>query len=602
MDRRTVVAFVLIGLVLIFTQTEFYKSKVLPERGKIAADTTSIDVLKKTELIENERDTLNKAEGVERFSAGPPVTPGVKDDLEEDVLAFPEERRIEIVTPEYEVVLSNRGGGIVSWKLHRYLDADSQFVSLVPPMKHGVPGIGVAMGRDTVRYDDYLYEVTVSGAQEGERIYLKEENPDVEVRFRLAFKDGRSIEKRFRFRYGQYNCEFELGIRGFQGKTSDKSYHLIWDASPLPTEEPVRDDLGYTKIYAYLGNDLQDFNVKETQIEWKSEEVTGIVNWAAVRTKYFVSAIVPLERKGRSLFYRGRGVQLAPGERFKRYEFSVIMPLEDEAAQSDRYVLYLGPLEYNELKSLGLNLEKLIMSSSGYERLFRPFSIAILVALKFMQRFIPNWGLVIVVFSILIKLLLYPLTHKSYTSMKKMQQIQPLMAELREKYKNDPQRLNREMMKLYKEYGVNPMGGCLPMLLQMPLLIGLFIVFRSTIELRGAEFIWWIKDLSKPDVIFTLPFSLPFYGNHVSVLPLAMGLSMFLQQKSSMQDPRQKAMAYFMPIFFVLLFNSFPSGLNLYYTLFNLLTVVQQKFIKTEPVEIKPVEKKKGRGRKGKRA
>jgi len=179
--------------------------------------------------------------------------------------------------------------------------------------------------------------------------------------------------------------------------------------------------------------------------------------------------------------------------------------------------------------------------------------------------------------------------------MKKMQLVQPMMTELREKYKNEPQQLNKQMMKLYKDYGVNPMGGCLPMLLQMPLLIGLFIVFRSTIELRGAEFFWWISDLSKPDVIFHLPFTIPLYGKIVGLLPIVMGLTMFLQQKSTMQDPRQKMMAYFMPIFFILLFNSFPSGLNLYYTLFNVWTILQQKFVKTDKLELKPVEKKKER-------
>ena len=182
--------------------------------------------------------------------------------------------------------------------------------------------------------------------------------------------------------------------------------------------------------------------------------------------------------------------------------------------------------------------------------------------------------------------------------MKKMQLVQQLMTELRDNYKGDSQRLNKEMMKLYKDHGVNPLGGCLPMLPQMPLLIGLFIVFRSTIELRGAEFIWWISDLSKPDTIFTLPFSLPIYGNHVTVLPIVMALSMFLQQKSTISDPRQKMMIYFMPVFFLLLFNTFPSGLNLYYTLFNFLTILQQKFVKTDTIQLKPVEKKPVRNKK----
>jgi YidC/Oxa1 family membrane protein insertase len=164
--------------------------------------------------------------------------------------------------------------------------------------------------------------------------------------------------------------------------------------------------------------------------------------------------------------------------------------------------------------------------------------------------------------------------------MKEMGKIQPLLLELKEKYKGDPQRLQRATMELYKEHGVNPLGGCIPVLLQLPLLAALFIVFRSTIQLRGASFIpGWIDDLSRADTIFTLPFSLPFYGNQFNVLPILMTVSMIIQSKMSMQDPKQKAMIYLMPIFMLFLFNQFPSGLNLYYTLFNVWTILQQKFI-----------------------
>jgi YidC/Oxa1 family membrane protein insertase len=185
---------------------------------------------------------------------------------------------------------------------------------------------------------------------------------------------------------------------------------------------------------------------------------------------------------------------------------------------------------------------------------------------------------VLIIFALIIKIITSPLTHKSFQSMKKMQALQPKMNELKEKYAKDPQRLNKETMKLYKDEGVNPMGGCLPILLQMPLLWALYMVFRSTIELRLEGFVWWIKDLSGPDTIFTLPFSLPLYGDSVNVLPVLMGLTMIWQQKMSITDPKQKAMIYIMPVFMTLLFNGFPSGLNLYYTLFNVISIVHQKY------------------------
>ena len=203
----------------------------------------------------------------------------------------------------------------------------------------------------------------------------------------------------------------------------------------------------------------------------------------------------------------------------------------------------------------------------------------------------------------MVKILVYPLTKKSHTSAKEMQAVQPLVTELKEKYKNNPQKLNQATMALYKEHGVNPLGGCVPLLLQMPLLISLFQVFRSTIELRGAYFFGWITDLSSPDTIFYLPFTIPLYGDQVSVLPIIMGASMFIQQKMmpTQASGQQKYMSYFMTGFFVLLFNNFPSGLNLYYTLFNVLTILQQKYLtpQQQPVVAQPQPAKKSRkGRK----
>ncbi len=163
-----------------------------------------------------------------------------------------------------------------------------------------------------------------------------------------------------------------------------------------------------------------------------------------------------------------------------------------------------------------------------------------------------------------------------------MQAVQPQLKKLQEKYKNDSKKLNQEMMKLYRENKVNPAGGCFPMLLQMPLLFSLFLVFRSTIEFRGAPFFGWISNLSQPDTIFNLSFHIPVYGNQVAFLPLLLGVSMFLTQKMSManMDKKQKPMMYIMSAFFFLIFNSFPSGLNLYYLVYNILNYLQQRSLK----------------------
>ena len=202
-----------------------------------------------------------------------------------------------------------------------------------------------------------------------------------------------------------------------------------------------------------------------------------------------------------------------------------------------------------------------------------------------MYGIIPNYGVVVIVFAFLVKILLNPLTKKQFQSTKKMQALQPQIQSIKEKYKNDPQKLNRAQMALFKEKGVNPMGGCLPLLLQMPILISFFTVFRSTIEFRGAPFFAWITDLSSPDTITTIA------GLPINVLPFLMGITMFLQQKL-MATPgggnQQKMMMYFMNVFFLFLFYTFPSGLNLYYSVFNLLSIVQQKYLTPDEIVSTP--------------
>ena len=201
----------------------------------------------------------------------------------------------------------------------------------------------------------------------------------------------------------------------------------------------------------------------------------------------------------------------------------------------------------------------------------------------FLKKYINNYGLVLILFAIIIRIITGPLTKKAAISSQKMQKIQPLIKKIQKKHAGNPQKLNAETIALYKDNGVNPLGGCLPVLIQMPLLFSLFLVFRTTIEFRGASFLFWINDLSQPDAIFYLPFSVPLYGSAVCVLPLLMSITMFIQQSytmSSSTDKNQKIMMQSMSVVFFLIFNSFPSGLNLYYTVSNVLNIFQQRSIK----------------------
>jgi YidC/Oxa1 family membrane protein insertase len=272
------------------------------------------------------------------------------------------------------------------------------------------------------------------------------------------------------------------------------------------------------------------------------------------------------------------------------------MRFEGRPIQSDSFMVYIGPLEYNLLKSYHIGLEQIV--GLGWKWVIRPIAeYVMLPAFQFLHKYIPNYGLVIIIFAILLKLLLNPLTISSMKSMRKMQALQPMMEEIKEKYKEDQQKMNQAIMNLYKEYKINPLGGCLPMFLQLPILYALWAIFRSDIVLRQSNFIWWIKDLSIPDTILRLPFTLPFFGmNQISGLATLMAVTQFIQTKMTTTDPRQKFIVYFMPIMMWLIFNNFPAGLNLYYFVYNLLAIGQQYMLNRKPMEemlVKATPKKK---------
>ena len=591
-DRNTIIGLILIGLVIAFTYSDFYKKMVydgqVPPPGPAkeqtqsaapaASDTTkpeSIDRGEKANVIEEE---ISPAVAAEKR---------MTQSLMEDFQLTPkpvEEKQIEIETPLYTAVLSNRGPSVVSWSLKHYLGPDSLPHQMVAG-KWGNLSLALPIQEDTLNLAEFTFEV-VEGA---ERIELSEQNPAETVRLRLDFGQGRIIEQAFSFYYDQYSLDMDVRIKGFEEIVDGFSYGILWTGSLRPSEANLNEDMNYTKAYALTANDIEEFDVGSKPFAIGGAD-DWIIRWGAIRTKYFTSAIIPKSQNGNGIRFIGRRIPLGQEQFLKEYSLELRMPYLRKETQ-DQFTVYIGPLQYSIIKQYNVQLER--MMNFGW-KIIRPISKLVLWSLTTLYKVIPNYGLVIIIFSILVKLILFPLTKKSYQSMKEMQKLQPEMQRLREKYKDDPQKLNQEVMKLYREYGVNPLGGCLPMLLQMPLLYALFIVFRSTIELRGAAFFGWIRDLSAPDTVFTLPFSIPLYGNGVNILPIVMGLTMFYQQKMTIQDPKQKAMVYIMPIFFTLIFNQFPSGLTLYYTLFNVLSLIQQKYIPDDPGKPgEPVKKKK---------
>lgn len=385
------------------------------------------------------------------------------------------------------------------------------------------------------------------------------------------------IVKTYKFIPDSYEFTVDYEFTNPTKFISDNKYQVMWGSALNLTEYRSDEEAQFSEAFSYMGGELEEMHPSDYNKEVKFD-ANGNTDYVSTRNKYFGVFLIPSSRKGDGAYLTGNKMHL-PGEGQKNlFSIAVKMDIKNETYEKSTFKVLLAPIDYKILKAYNLELEKTMRFSLDW--LVRPIAqYAIIPLFNFLHMFIPNWGLVIIVFAIILKIALNPLTKKQMSSMRKMSGLNPKMTELREKYKDDPTKLNTAMMKLYKDEGINPMGGCLPLLLQMPILYALFGVFRSTIELRQAEFIWWIKDLASPDILFHLPFKIPLFGiDQISGLATLMGITMFIQQKMTVTDPKQKSMVYIMPIMMTLLFFSFPSGLNLYYFMFNLLSIGQQYY------------------------
>ena len=572
MDKKSLLAIALITIVILvlpYYYNLIYDEPVYQEKDEPQVKERIIEEPKITEknvdVIPQQVKTIEIANMEEDNKTKAPI---------ESVTEASEIYYSEINTPLISGKISSKGGGTFEkWYLNRYETWEGNHAKIIDHanLQNGVDITFTTITGERVNLNDYRFDL------EGNVPELIELGPEDKYTFRYNLVlENVKIQKNITVYGNSYHINLELIVIGAKDLLLNDDYEISW-INGLPSNEiNISEEYTYSESYARMGGELENFDI-DSEEQVKPVPINGQTDWIAIRTKYFLSAVIPNNVQTSGAIFAGEGIRINDVIQ-RRYNTSIICDLQGQSI-TDTYQIYMGPLDYSVLSDYNNGLTDLIMNHGWYERTFRPISLLILRVFKFFQIFIPNYGIVIIIFSILVKIVVYPLTKKSYKSMKEMSRVQPLLTEIREKYKSDPQRMNKETMKLYKEHGINPLGGCLPMLLQLPLLGALFIVFRSTIQLRGASFIpGWIDDLSSADTIFTLPFSLPLYGDQFNILPILMAGSMIFQSKMTMQDPKQKAMVYIMPIFMLLIFNQFPSGLNLYYTMFNLLTIIQQKF------------------------
>ncbi len=463
-------------------------------------------------------------------------------------------REVRVETDDYVALFTSQGARLKSFTLKRYrtsVDEKSPPFEMISPTP-GVPyPLGIQLpGSPLVTDDAVIYSV------QGENLKLTGESKESLV-FEGRSPSGVRLLKQLTFTGSGYPIQFEVAAEGPNGPLPP-TLLLSTDGS----HKGLTRDAVFEGLLAVVDSKIKREHADEIK---KGKELSGSVSWAGFGYTYFLFALLP-EKEGQQ--------KLAAKEVGPALVMEMSAPPRTGAAERSRYTLFIGPKELNTLKAIEKGLERSI--DFGY---FGFVSMPFLYVMHFSHRFTGSYGIDIVLLTILIKLLMAPLTHKSFVSMKQMQKLQPQMERIKEKFKDDKEKMNKEIMELYRRNKVNPLGGCLPMLLQFPVFIGLYNALLTPIELRHAPFLW-IKDLSRPDWE-SLPLTLVGWNTGIPILLLLMGASMFVQQwmTPSAGDPNQKRMMMFMPLIFTVMFYNFPSGLTIYWLVNNVLSIAQQYLI-----------------------
>jgi YidC/Oxa1 family membrane protein insertase len=493
-----------------------------------------------------------------------PTTPALSSTTEPSPTAGENRRVIVVKTPLYTADLSELGGNITGFTLMNYRETikkDSPFKQLISEEN---PLGSARLDLPGINMKDLNYQVNV----ESDQITVRDKSEAISFVGRMP--DGVIVQKTFLFSPDTYLIDLVVTIKN----ASDHAISVGPAVSLVHYEPPdLKAGYGFTGPSGYINGSLEE--VKKKKIA-EQDGLTGNISWVAILEQYFVTSIVPVNRENMTM-----KLALKDSNFIHNQLVSPSLTLNPNAENTFKYQLFFGPKSLKILKSFDNDLAELIYFG-WFDVLAKP---CLWLMNFFHDNLIGNYGIAIILLTLLIKIALWPLGQKSYKSMNEMKKLQPLTAEIKEKYKHDKKKMNEETMALYRAYKVNPMGGCLPMVVQIPVFFGLYRMLYGAIELRHAPFFGWISDLSAPDRLFEFSFSIPFmqapYG--IPVLTLVMGATMFLQQKlqPAMGDATQAKMMMMMPIFFTFIFINFPSGLVLYWLVNNVFSIAQQHFTRS---------------------
>jgi YidC/Oxa1 family membrane protein insertase len=520
------------------------------------------------------------------------------------------DRTVAIETPLYRAEFSTRGARLLSVELKRYASAhgahshDGRAVRVrpgedVPPGDRvslaGGPALALDLGSESSRIslDGMVYDVAESTDAAGATRVLTFTGRD---------SSGLALRQTWRVRPDTYALDLEVEIHGVPRAWRIADYSLTARSWPAFSEAEPQNDLRSLRSTGLVGSNLH--RIPAASLHKGSKRFEGNAVFASVETRYFMGAVVATGAETRATVASAEARPLTAEERALLPANapsmadvavgSLVVTLPGEMTPINRFLVYFGPTQYSALAKLNVQLERAV--DLGWTWI-RPFSSLLLKLMVWLHGLIPNYGITIVLLATLVRLVLHPLNMMSIKSMRAMQRLQPEMERIKKKYENDPQGMNTATMALYRENKVNPAGGCLPMLIQLPLFFALFSVLSNAIELRQAPFVAWIQDLSAPDRLFAIA------GFPIRLLPLLMAGSGFLTQRMTPTPPSQASSMYMMNAVMVVFFYSMPSGLVLYWTVMNLLTALQQWLaLRESPVEVITTPTEPARGKVARRA
>lgn len=486
---------------------------------------------------------------------------------------------VEVETDLYKCVISTDGGYLKSFLLKKFKETAAKNSPLkelisrdLPPNKSPLL-LGLNLGgkalSPTVSYAPDAMKIDLSGKPAGASQYL---------RMALKTREGFVVERTYSFTNGNYLMGLTVKVSESPDVTGEASSRRVSENASLNwftrmDEKKSKSRFGTfaTVVYAAKGFSKES----PSKIRKNGQFTYPQPVWTGFADGYFLDAIIPSGFSGLAVnSVEGEGDDQIIAQRLE-FQDGVVAPGQQQVYRAD---VYIGPKEFDRLKAMGEELNLYRSAEYGYLEEYLRLVTVLVFILKLFNRLVHNWGLSIILLTVLVKVIFFPLTRSSFKQMKAMQALQPRIKELQEKYKNDRAKINEEMMALYRLHKVNPLGGCLPMLLQLPVLYALYRTLYVSIELRYAPFVGWINDLSSPERIFTLPV---FGGVDVGIMPILMAVSMYVQQKMTptTMDPAQAKMFMMMPLMFAFISFGFPSGLVLYWLVSNLLTIAQQYVI-----------------------